>query len=101
MGWIPEVEQPLKKQMFKEKLMWTGTVLFIYLVCCQIPLYGTVKQEGADPLYWLRVILASNKGTLMELGISPIITSSMIMQLLSGTKLIDVNMRSQVDRECF
>merc|ERR1712166_1545659 len=99
MGYIPEVEPPLKKQMFKEKLMWTGTVLFIYLVCCQIPLYGTVKQEGADPLYWLRVILASNKGTLMELGISPIITSSMIMQLLSGTKLIDVNMRSQVDRE--
>ena len=41
MGWIPEVEQPLKKQMFKEKLMWTGTVLFIYLICCQIPLYGT------------------------------------------------------------
>jgi protein transport protein SEC61 subunit alpha len=30
-------------------------------------------------LYWLRVILASNKGTLMELGISPIITSGMIM----------------------
>ena len=101
MGWIPEVEQPLKKQMFKEKLMWTGTVLFIYLICCQIPLYGTVKQEGSDPLYWLRVILASNKGTLMELGISPIITSSMIMQLLSGTKIIEVNMRSQMDRECF
>merc|ERR1712166_639055 len=96
MGYIPEVEPPLKKQMFKEKLMWTGTVLFIYLVCCQIPLYGTVKQEGADPLYWLRVILASNKGTLMELGIS-----SMIMQLLSGTKIIEVNMRSQMDRECF
>lgn len=74
--------------------MWTGTVLFVYLICCQIPLYGTFKQEGADPLYWLRVILASNKGTLMELGISPIITSSMIMQLLAGTKLIDVNMRS-------
>jgi len=87
--------------MFKEKIMWTGTVLFVYLICCQIPLYGTVKQEGADPLYWLRVILASNKGTLMELGISPIITSSMIMQLLAGTKLIDVNMRSQMDRECF
>ena len=81
--------------------MWTGTVLFIYLICCQIPLYGTVKQEGADPLYWLRVILASNKGTLMELGISPIITSSMIMQLLQGTKLIEVNMRSEVDRDCY
>ena len=45
-------------------------------------------------LYWLRVILASNKGTLMELGISPIITSGMIMQLLAGAKIIDVDMSS-------
>merc|ERR1712195_205152 len=101
MGWIPEVEQPLKKQMFKEKLMWTGTVLFIYLVCCQIPLYCVVKQEGADPLYWLRVILASNKGTIMELGMSPIITSGMIMQLLVGAKIVEVNMQSKEDRELY
>jgi len=33
MAYIPEVEQPLKKQMFKEKIMWTGTVLFVYLIC--------------------------------------------------------------------
>jgi len=60
-----------------------------------------VKQEGADPLYWLRVILASNKGTIMELGMSPIITSGMIMQLLVGAKIIDVNMQSKEDRELF
>ena len=98
---LPEVEQPMKKQAFREKILWTATVLFIYLICCQIPLYGTVRQEGADPLYWLRVILASNKGTLMELGISPIITSSMIMQLLAGAKIIEVNMGSKADRELF
>merc|ERR1712142_1133546 len=33
---------------------------------------------------------ASNRGTLMELGISPIITSGLIMQLLAGAKLIEV-----------
>ena len=60
-----------------------------------------VKTEGADPLYWLRVILASNKGTNMELGMSPIITSGMIMQLLVGAKIIDVNMQSKEDRELF
>jgi len=60
-----------------------------------------VKQEGADPLYWLRVILASNKGTIMELGMSPIITSGMIMQLLVGAKIIDVNMQSKEDRELY
>ena len=101
MGLLPEVEQPLKKQQFNDKLIWTSITLFIYLICCQIPLYGIAKQEGADPLYWLRVILASNKGTLMELGISPIITSGMIMQLLAGAKIIEVNQNSKEDRDLF
>jgi protein transport protein SEC61 subunit alpha len=42
-GWLPEVEAPLKKQVFREKLLWTAVTLFIYLICCQIPLYGTVR----------------------------------------------------------
>ncbi len=46
------------------------------------------KTSGADPLYWMRVILASNKGTLMELGISPLITSNMIVSLVANSKLI-------------
>jgi len=100
-GFLPEVEAPLKKQSFNDKMMWTAWTLFIYLICCQIPLYGMVKQEGADPLYWLRVILASNKGTIMELGMSPIITSGMIMQLLVGAKIIEVNMQSKEDRELY
>ena len=101
MAYLPEVEAPLKKQSFNDKMMWTAWTLFIYLICCQIPLYGIVKQEGADPLYWLRVILASNKGTIMELGMSPIITSGMILQLLVGAKMIDVNMQSKEDRELY
>ena len=100
-NYLPEVEAPARKQSFNDKLMWTDWTLFIYLICCQIPLYGMVKQEGADPLYWLRVILASNKGTIMELGMTPIITSGMIMQLLVGAKIIDVNMQSKEDRELF
>jgi protein transport protein SEC61 subunit alpha len=52
-------------------------------------------------LYWLRVILASNRGTLMELGISPIVTSGMIMQLLAGSKLIEVNKNNKEDKELF
>ena len=30
------------------------------------------------------------QGTLMELGISPIVTSGLIMQLLAGAKIIEV-----------
>ena len=49
-----------------------------------------MSSESADPFYWIRVILASNRGTLMELGISPIVTSGLIMQLLAGAKIIEV-----------
>lgn len=65
--------------------------LFIYLICCQIPLYGVAIRDGTDPLYMLRMMLASNKGSLMELGIQPIITSGMIMQLLAGANIIKVD----------
>lgn len=38
--------------------------------------------------YWL--LSSSFTGTLMELGISPIVTSGLIMQLLAGAKIIEV-----------
>lgn len=49
----------------------------------------------------MRVILASNRGTLMELGITPIVTSGMIMQLLSGANLIHVDYSLKEDRALF
>jgi protein transport protein SEC61 subunit alpha len=49
----------------------------------------------------LRMMLASNKGSLMELGIQPIITSGMILQLLQGANIIKVNMQDKEERELF
>jgi len=81
--------------------MWTIITLFIFLVCCQIPLYGVKSSNSADPFYWARVILASNRGTLMELGISPIVTSGLVMQLLAGSKIIQVDQSLKDDRALF
>ena len=47
----------------------------------------------------MRVILASNRGTLMELGISPIVSAGMIIQLLTGLKIISCDTSLQEDRE--
>jgi len=98
---LPEVTTSTKKIQIKEKILWTAIVLFIYLVCCQIPLYGIQTNKSSDPLYWMRVILASNKGTLMELGISPIVTSGLVMQLLAGSKIIDVDQGTKEDKTLF
>merc|ERR1712142_1070419 len=97
---LPEVEKPQRRIQFREKVLWTAITLFIFLVCCQIPLFGIMSSDSADPFYWIRVILASNRGTLMELGISPIVTSGLIMQLLAGAKIIEVG-DSPRDRALF
>ena len=50
-------------------------------------------------MYWTRMIMASNRGTLMELGIGPIVTAGMIIQALTGSQIIklDMNLRENKD----
>ncbi|CCF56044.1 hypothetical protein KAFR_0A06090 [Kazachstania africana CBS 2517] len=98
---LPEVIAPERKVPYNQKLIWTGVSLLIFLILGQIPLYGIVSSETSDPLYWLRAMLASNRGTLMELGVSPIITSSMILQFLQGTQLISIELTNKNDRELY
>ncbi|KAJ3299385.1 translocon subunit [Borealophlyctis nickersoniae] len=98
---MPEVAAPDRKVQFREKVMWTAITLFIFLVCSQIPLYGIMSSESSDPMYWMRVIMASNRGTLMEMGITPIVTSGMIMQLLAGANIIEVDYSLKEDRALF
>lgn len=100
-GFLPEVTTPEKKVSFQDRLLWTILALFIFLVCSQIPVYGILSGKSSDPFYWMRVILASNRGTLMELGISPIITAGLVMQLLSGSKIIQVDESIKEDRILF
>jgi hypothetical protein len=87
---LPEVQSADRKVPFREKVLYTVVALFIFLVCSQLPLYGIRSASGSDPFYWARVIMASNRGTCMELGISPIVTSGLVMQLLAGSKIIEV-----------
>ncbi|CAN3353757.1 protein transport protein Sec61p [Diutina catenulata] len=98
---VPEVIAPERKVSFQQKMMWTGVTLLIFLVMSEIPLYGIASSDGSDPLFWLRMMLASNRGTLMELGISPIVSAGMVFQLLQGTKLIQVDMQNKQEREHF
>jgi protein transport protein SEC61 subunit alpha len=98
---MPEIKNPQREVSFKEKFIWTAVVLIIYLIMSNIPLYGIEIGESTDYFYWLRVILASQRGTLTELGIGPIVTSGLIMQLLLGSRIINVNMADPYDRALF
>ncbi|EAN99369.1 putative protein transport protein SEC61 subunit alpha [Trypanosoma cruzi] len=98
---LPEVSRPQRIPPIKERIMWTAAALFIFLICCQVPVFGARPGQTSDPFYWMRVVLASNKGTLMELGISPIVTASLIMELLSGVKIISYDVNDKKERAVF
>jgi protein transport protein SEC61 subunit alpha len=98
---IPDIKIPEKKIPIREKLLWTGMVLVFYLVCSQLPLYGIGKSPDSDAFFWSRAILASSRGSLMELGISPIVSAGLFMQLLVGLKLLSINQSSEDEKELF
>ncbi|MEM2937424.1 MAG: preprotein translocase subunit SecY [Candidatus Bathyarchaeia archaeon] len=99
---IPEIKAPERRVGFNEKLFWTAIALIIYLVMASeaCRLYGLPKeiQERFEPL---RVIFASSRGTLMELGIGPIVTAGLILQLLVGSAMIECDMSKPEDRSLF
>ena len=98
---MPEVKAPDRKVSFREKAIWTIMVLVVFLVMSHMPLYGVNQSTVTDYLWAMRVILASTRGTLMELGIGPIVTAGLVMQLLSGSKIINVDFSDPDDRALF
>ncbi|MDQ3970632.1 MAG: preprotein translocase subunit SecY, partial [Thermoproteota archaeon] len=96
--YIPQVEKPKKKISLTEKFVWCGIALFAYLIMGQIPLYGVTDDPAFDFLAFARVIFAAQQGTLMELGIGPIVTAGLLMQLLKGSNLINLNFKNPDDR---
>jgi protein transport protein SEC61 subunit alpha len=98
----PEVKPPERKIGFNEKLFWTGLALALYLIMTEVPLYGlSITTAEGDPFLYLRVIFASHRGSLMELGIGPIVTAGLILQLLAGSGMIGCDMSNPDDRMLF
>ena len=96
---LPEVSSPTRKVSFNEKLFWTALALIIYLVMGQIFLFN-VGGEGWQ-LESLRIIFASSRGTLTELGIGPIVTGGLILQLLIGSSIVSADLSNPEDRSLF
>jgi len=72
-----------------------------YMVLCQIPIYGAQKGLNNDPIEGLRPVLASNKGTLAEFGILPLITSEFFFLILKHFKILVPNKNSMDERNLY
>jgi len=97
---LPEIKPPERRVRFNEKIFWTALILILYLVMAEISLYG-IESTALGELAALRIIFASSRGSLMELGIGPIVTAGIILQLLAGSDMIECDMSKPEDRGLF
>lgn len=96
---IPEVRKPEKAPSLKTKLLWTLIILLVFFVMYHVPVIGVGQLPPGLEL--LQVILASKIGSLITVGIGPIVLASIFLQLLVGAKLLKVNLQDPRDRQLF
>ncbi len=100
--YLPTVKKPERKLSLSRRLAWTGIILAVYLIMSNIPLYGVPIQATAATTVTLEnIIFASSVGTLMQLGIGPIVTAGLILEVLAGAKLIDIDLTDPEDQVKF
>ena len=97
---LPQVVNPDKQLGFREKIKWTGIILILYFILTEVSLYG-LSPTAIDQFAQLRSVMAGSFGSILTLGIGPIVTASIVMQLLVGGKLIDLDLSKQEDKSAF
>jgi len=88
---MPSVARPEGHVPFKRKLGWTAGVLVLYFFLTNVYLFGLGGGEGSDIFGQFRSILAGGQGTILQLGIGPIVTASIVLQLLGGADLLGLD----------
>ena len=98
---LPAVTRPEGHVHFRTKLFWVLFILILYFVMTNVFLYGLDKSNTLDFFASLRAILAGAQGSLMHLGIGPIVTASIIMQLFAGAKIINLDLQDDEDKSVY
>lgn len=88
---MPSVRQPEGHIPFRRKLGWTAGVLVLYFFLTNVTLYGLAAGQGGDFFGQFRSILAGSQGSILQLGIGPIVTASIVLQLLGGANLLGLD----------
>ncbi len=88
---IPEVIKPSEKKVgFNVKLKWTLIVLAAFFILANIPLFG-LSENALSRFEYLAIILGTDFGSIISLGIGPIVMASIILQLLTGSGILNID----------
>ena len=98
---LPEVKNPVEKRLsFNVKLKWTIIILVAFFILANISLYG-LASNALERFEYLALILGTDFGSVISLGIGPIVMSSIILQLLVGSGILSINTNTEDGRKFF
>lgn len=97
---LPSVAKPGFALNFGRKSKWTLLILVIYFILGSITVFG-VNAGAVAQFEFLEIVFGSKMGSLITVGIGPIVTASIILQLLVGSKIINWNMQSKEGKSKF
>lgn len=99
--YLPEVRKPLEKKLsFNSKLKWTLIVLASFFVLANIPLFG-LASNSLQRFEYLAIILGTDFGSIISLGIGPIVMASIIIQLLVGSGILNIDTTTEEGKKKF
>jgi len=96
----PSITKPEGHVRFNQKLWTTTLVLIIYFMMTNVMIYG-LSDSTLDIFSSFRAIMAGASGSIMHLGIGPIVTGSIIMQLFAGAKIIQLDLQNSNDKQLY
>jgi len=96
----PAVTKPEGHITFRTKIMWTLFCLILYFILTNVMIYG-LETGTIDMFEQYRFIMAGASGSIMHLGIGPIVTASIILQLFVGAKIINLDLQKKEDKAIY
>ena len=98
---IPEVRKPTEKKLdFGTKIKWTIVILVAFFILTNIPLFG-LSNNALERFEYLAVILGTDFGSIISLGIGPIVMASIILQLLTGAGILNIDQTTKEGKRFF
>jgi preprotein translocase subunit SecY len=103
---LPSIKEPEKEQSLKQMLTWTGITLLLYFVLGSIDLWapataGASFDQALSQLQTFQTLLGAQIGSIITLGIGPIVTSSIVLQMVVGSELLNWNTNTEQGKQKF
>ncbi|MFI5412420.1 MAG: hypothetical protein ACHQX1_00850 [Candidatus Micrarchaeales archaeon] len=96
---VPAIKSPEHPLSLREKMIWTAGVLVIYFMLYSTVAVGVSQQALSQPFIQLiSIVFAGKIGSLITVGIGPIVLSSIILQLISGSGIIKIDMNDSTQK---